>query len=215
MERVFGQAKSPFSRADEVAIAIDRKREHIGLYHSAPQKQVNQLHLAFHNDLRLEPIDNKFSVWVKPAISPEIAFAVAAFCRKFAKAQALKQLPYGFSPPKGALAKTGHLEDGVVGLTCASLALAIFERCDAPLLEYGSWPIRDADVQWQQNVAERYLRPLLSKEELDRLLSEVPSVRYKPLEVAAAASSDTLPQNYDLTVSLIPRFSDLAAKCEQ
>ena len=214
MTRVFSQADTPFSRADTVAVAINKDRSHLGLFHSASQKRVSQLHLASHNDLRSGPISKvEFLIWVKPAISSEVAFCVAAFCRLFSKIQATGQVPYGFSSPKGALTRTGHLEDGVVGLTCASLALALFERSDAPLLDYATWPLREADAEWQQLVADRYLQPRLSKEDLQRVVSQIPSARFTPLEVAAAASSESLPQDYAGTQALIPIFNDLAARC--
>lgn len=214
MPRCFGQAKIPFTYGDTVAVAIDRDRGHLGVFHTSGGKQVRQLHLARHNDLRSESLDESdFSCWIRPEISEELAFSVSAFCRLFTVAHANRRVPYGFSLPKGALSRTGHLMPDVIGLTCASLVLALFDR-SAPLLDYDTWPIRADDVDWQNDIAQRFLARRLTPEEFEKLLSEVPSVRFKPIEVATAAYADTLPQTYAGVQALRPAFAEAASISE-
>lgn len=214
MPPCYGQAKVPFTSSHTVAVAIDSHRRHLGIYHSSSGNQTRQLHLAFHNDLRWEAVDGQFSCWIRPAISEELAFSVSAFCRLFANEHAQGRVPYGFSSPKGALDRTGHLLPQVVGLTCASLVLALFDL-SVPLVDYDTWPIRIEDIDWERHVADRYLSRSLTREELDRLLSEVPSVRFRPLEVATAASADSLPQTHAAIETMITTFRQAAEAAEQ
>lgn len=210
----FGQAHRPFAYGDTVAVAIDRKRRHLGVYHSAKGQKVRQLHLAFHDDLQWGEVDQEFSCWIRPQLSEELAFAVSAFCRLFATRYPRGQVPYGFSSPKGALSRTGHLMPGVVGLTCASLVLALFDP-SAPLVDYATWHLRPKDVAWQKRLTEDFLAKQLTDEQLEAHLGEIPALRFRPEEVATAAFADTLPQTFEGIQALLQHFRQAASQAEQ
>lgn len=188
-----------------MAVAIDSSFGHLGIFHSAGSKQACQLHLCRHNVLRCEPIDEVFQAWIALPISSDKANVVAAYCRLFAEENADGEVPYGFSPPDGALTVTGHLEAGVIGLTCASLVLAIFDRAELPLVDYLTWPVRPEDQVWQEWIVD-ILRKNGELNQMKSVEQQIPATRYRPVEVAAAAACEGHPVDFETTIRAVELF---------
>jgi len=100
---------------------------------------------------------------------------------------------------------------GVVGLTCASLVLALFDP-SAPLVDYATWHLRPKDVAWQKRLTEDFLAKQLTDEQLEAHLGEIPALRFRP---ATAAFADTLPQTFEGIQALLQHFRQAASQAEQ
>lgn len=192
-------------------MAIDRGFGHLGIYHSAEQKQVRQIHLASHNDLRSEQIDSTFHTWVRPAIPKEKSDVIAMFCRLFARRNQGGQIPYGFSHPAGALDETGALTPGIVGLTCASLVLSVFDQSGEPIVDYGTWPIRSDDEDWESRVAG-YLGRQGHVQQMEQVEQQIPATRYRPVEVAAAAACEGHPVDFKTAIRAVQVLKQVAER---
>ncbi len=203
-ERVFKQAERSFRPEDQVGIAVTRvrTRDHIGLFYrglratAESPPPVRQFHLAWHFDLKNEPVDELFSLWVDPAVGRR-AKHLAAYCRLVWAQNEDGRLAYAFTTPVGALTTEGSFTDsGRLGLTCASFVLAIFHHAGLPLIRYDEWPEREDDVLWQGEIAQMLQAKGASKTHLETVRSQIGCVRYRPVEVGAAGLAAERPASF-------------------
>lgn len=205
LDRVFTAEERSFDQLEHVAIAITQLRghptqHHIGVMHKDMSTgRVSMLHLAWHHDLK--DSDPKASyAWVVPSIPRPRARQVAAFCRKVKKANP-SGVPYAFSHASDCLnIQTGAYVGGPghYGLTCATFVLAIFDATGLPLVQYGTWPdSRDGDDEWRSCVIESLKSSGATSDHIARVESEMTTVRYRPVDVAGAAASSSIPACYD------------------
>jgi hypothetical protein len=137
---------------------------------------------------------------VDPAAHPKRLEQVADICRLVWRANQKQGIPYGFSPPTDCLdADTGEFLIGTTrhGLTCASFVLAVFHRAGLPLVVYENWPTsRPGDREWQAKIMRVLERTGADRAHVDAVRNEVGSVRFRPEEVAAAATASPLPADF-------------------
>ena len=108
MDRVLDSKKiSPHTLAG-VGVAVHAKGTHIGLlYRDNDNEPVVLLHLGWHNSLRREAVSPAYACWVRPAVHPDRADAVAAFCRRIWKQNSHGRVPYGLSKPGRVFDRSG------------------------------------------------------------------------------------------------------------
>jgi hypothetical protein len=110
-------------------------------------------------------------------------------------------VPYAFSPPNTCFDEaTGRYLLGPtrMGLTCATFVLAIFDAARLPLVDYSSWPThRPGDAEWQQKVISM-LRGRVSHAHISAMERDVGGARYRPEEIAGAATVSPLPSAFSI-----------------
>ena len=220
MDRVFTYHELPFDNIRYAAIAlcsVTPTQRYIGVLHRQPDShEIRMLHLAWHHDLQNSTPKPKY-LWIDPAIHARRLRQVAAVCRHIWRANG-KAIPYAFSPPNDCFdEQTGHYLLGPTrhGLTCASFVLAIFERAGLNLADYATWPTdREGDREWQEWIVSQLEKsvPPASAEHIQAVLREVGSVRFRPEEVAGAATVSPLPAVFRLAVE---RGDQIVAKLTQ
>jgi len=185
-------SEAPFSAEDLVGVAINRGLFHLGLFYRDEEEKAQVFHLAMHWDVRCQQTEQpkNFFAWVRPAWSQTKREMVAMIAQLVkTRAEADGGLPYGFSNPEGALKPDGSIVDGVLGFTCASLVVSIFDRAGAPLLKTATWMPLLEDETWQRYEAI----PMIScddPEHAKALEKSLPQSRYRPTQVFAAACHD-------------------------
>lgn len=218
MDRVFAASQHAFSEVKHVAVAIgptEPGQYHIGLLHrNELSPDIRFLHLAWHCRLKNEPASSLTSHWISLSIPSRRAQQVAARCRQIWKANGSSSIPYGFSHPsdsfdrphgKYLLGPTRH------GLTCASFVLAVFHFAGIPLVDYATWPAgRPGDREWQESVVQ-LLQSRATPEHIAAVTSEVGSVRFRPADVAGAATQ-VPPATFEVASSLGARIVELIAE---
>ena len=215
MERVFVIAEQPLDKSLFVAIAIgesESDQRHIGILHRTQGSAPEFLHLAWHCRLHNDALlPDYMTLWVRPAASTERLRSVAALCRRIWKKHSIGGIPYAFSKPTRSIdATTGeHLQGpSQFGLTCASFVLAVFQATGLQLAEYETWPTdRPGDREWQQQIIEK-LAGRATPEHIEHLRNELGAVRFRPEEVAAAATLAPPPANFEPAAQLGLQIAD-------
>ena len=202
MERVIESSRNPPTNVAHIGIAIHLRGEHIGLlYRITVNTPALLLHMPGHRKLCSEPPAAHYVLWVDPSIPKARAKAVAAFCRRIWKRNEANGLPYGLSQPNRFFDHTGGVLKGPakVGLTCATFVLAVFDATGLPLVRYETWPKPTRnDIKWQEEVARRLEENKQVPREHSRAFrDEVGNIRYRPLEVAGAATNDSWPCDHE------------------
>jgi len=79
--------------------------------------------------------------------------------------------------------------------------LGVFDLAGLTLIRYETWPTdRPGDREWQQFIvtALESSNPPASPEHIQAIRNEVGSVRFRPEEVAAAATAAPLPAEFEI-----------------
>ncbi len=219
MDRVHTQEQLAITNVGYSAIAIksvDSDQCHIGILHREGD-QVLLLDLAWHCDLRNNPPSSSY-LWIKPDV-PELRMRqVAARCRQVWRSNE-GTLPYALSPPSDCFdVQTGAFLLGPTrhGLTCSSFVLAIFETAGLSLVDYETWPTeRPGDQEWQERVvgALENSGTCVSAEHLETVKNEIGAVRYRPEDVAGAATASPLPADFSVAVERARKILELLNAC--
>jgi len=214
MDRVVKSTERSPHTVIGIGIAVHQKSSHIGmLYRTAEGEPAKILHLAWHHQLRSDPPSQSYPCWVRPWIPNERALAIAAFCRRIWKKAGDDQVPYGFSAPSAFFDHSGALISGSakVGLTCASFVLAVFDSAGLPLVRLEEWPSPTPDDKARQRELLDQLRKNadVSPAHLSALETEIGNVRYRPLEVAGAGTSEVLPASHAYASEMASKIKDL------
>jgi hypothetical protein len=183
---------------------------HVGIAYrdNRGNDSMSLLHLATYCDLRVDldatPTSGGY-VWFVPRLPLDAQKFIATRCRAIAKQKPL--IRYGFSlnptcffDPDGTM----HSLPGT-GLTCATFVLRVFSTCRWPLVDEGTWPVRQDDEARFRDLHQEIQRHAellclkfglnLSDESkyIDHMADELPCVRIRPEEVAAACEQLRLP----------------------
>lgn len=201
MERVIESSRISPKNVADIGIAIRRCGTHIGLlYRATVHTPARLLHMPWHNKIRSESPSVDYVLWIDPSIPKERAKVVAAFCRRIWKKNEANGLPYGLSQPNKFFDHTGRVLKGPakVGLTCATFVLAVFDTVGLALVRYETWPKPDKkDIERQEELARRLEQDKqVSREHARAFRGEVGNIRYRPLEVAGAATNDSWPSEH-------------------
>ena len=218
MNRVHYSDDQPVSAVVHVAVAIcsiDGSQRHIGILHRDTEAdQVLLLDLAWHHRLRNEPLGGSW-LWVEPAVNARRLVQVAAICRRVWRSNRLG-IPYALSHPTECFDEnTGAFLLGPtrLGLTCASFVLAMFDAAGLPLAQYDTWPTnRDGDAEWQLRIVEKLAETAASAKHVHAVSIEIGSVRFRPEEVAGAATTSPLPAGFDVAADRAAQILALLSK---
>lgn len=203
---------------DPLVLAVAVRAEptgetHVGIAFSDNRRadSMSLLHLATYCDLRLDLDVTQASgdyLWFVPRLPLDVRKAIATRCRAIARQRPV--IRYGFSlNPNCYFDSDGtmHSLPGT-GLTCATFVLRVFSSCRWPLVQEGTWPLRPEDeIRFGelQRLIHAHLERLCARSGLslaeestyvDRMADELPCVRIRPEEVAAACDQPRLPASF-------------------
>lgn len=202
--------ETPADQFPTVAVLVHHPQpDHCGVLFSVSQDEVRMLHLAWHKDLRNDPVADKPMqkyAWVSPNLSRERALALVAWCRRIWKRHEKRGLAYGLRFDATIFHQTGEVRWGTdeVGLTCATFVLAVFRAARIELLRLGDWPEPDEHDRARQRALVQSLRndPQVPRDHCDALDREVGMVsRYRPVQVAGACSVSSWPCSFSEATS--------------
>src|SRR5437868_1343597 len=127
---------------ERLAVAICHSGNHVGvLYRDEDDpSDIKLFHLCWHRILRNShpKMSDKCGWWIVPSIEPEQVNSVIAHIGDIWDKNGHGTMPYGFSDPRGFFDNDGNIVfgPGQVGLTCATLVLAVFDLSGVPLVDY-------------------------------------------------------------------------------
>lgn len=184
--------------AAAVSIADHRGQRHVGLVYRDGDT-IWMLHLAWHFQLERQA-PHLADGWVNPNVSNRRLRQVAAICRLAWSENADGRIPFGFSPPNDSLdGATGRflLSAAGFGLTCATFVLSVFHAAGIPVVRYSTWPTdRLEDRAWQAQIVGLLEKHGADPAHIAGVASDIGSVRFRPEEVAGAASLTPWPVEF-------------------
>ena len=189
MKRVYPRAR--ISDLAYAGVGIYRSGTHLGLLHredgnSAPLF----LHFCDHRILKNEPAPRDVTVWIAPDLDPIQLPHLAGWCRIINDLHGKTgKMPYGFSSPEAFFDANGQIRGDRVGLTCATIVLAVFHQVGVKLIDYLDWPKLDAQDRAERNRMTEIIRRKDSVQ-ATKLASDATESRYTPLQVAGASAAD-------------------------
>lgn len=203
MARIHPISSIPVHEETHVAVALHATiiAGHIGVVYRQ-QQATRIVHLLFHLRLRDETLGaSGFRTWVDPALPLSRAKWVAAFCRRVAKVNRHRGIPYAFSHPNRCF----NVERGTYlfgpqrhGLTCSTFVLAVFSAMGVHLIDYDAdWPVRPDDEVAQAELVDLLKNKGADPEHVDAVSKEIGSVRYSPEDVGGAASVYPPPATFE------------------
>lgn len=198
------------------ATPLGERSMHVGLLYRHSSGNVKFAHLAWHNDLRDEPLPaGENYLWAECealAVDDSLGDFIANFIEMCAIS---KEIPYGPNPPAAAFDSRGRYtpQSEREGLTCATFVSSVFSGAGFPVVQLGTWESRPDDAIWWTSMMG-YLEKYSPKRAIE--LGDVAiEFRLRPDEVAVAAASidpplayqDALARSMPLLELLFPAFS--------
>jgi hypothetical protein len=193
----------------ELAIRVMRTRDgtHVGLLYRF-QGELFLLDLMWHENLRVEKIGvdvrEEPMLCVIPNFLPEEMNDATVTCalivdRKLSGRDP-QRIPYGFGLPLNARVNDeGELIwGGGVGLTCSTFVLAVLDAASIPFIDVSGWVNRPGDNERHAQLLNAMEEHAVHSEHIEKVRRELPCIRVRPEEVAAAALSPELPAKFNL-----------------
>ena len=185
-----------------ILILLTESGTHTGLLYRF-ELQLYVLDLLWHERFRVAPTRNDHH-FVVPDLLEEEVIEVAAACQLIVlrrRQRGPQLLKYGFGLPKDPIVnRDGEiLFGGSVGLTCATLVLAIFEAVRIPFVDYADWVARPEDDARHRRLLGMIRTgipgqiPPADAAHIDKMEKELPCIRVRPEEVAAIGLCDQRP----------------------
>jgi hypothetical protein len=201
-----------------LGIAIHSNSRHIGLLYRIDEREsVRILHLKWNRDLESETPSSSYVCWVRPEIGADRACAIAALCRRIWKQNQKNQPIFNAGSFKKYFNESGNRikSPATSGLTCASFVLSVFDAAKYPLIFDDQWPPAG---QEDEAVLDEYFEslkkdPNTTKDDLDAYQAERGNVRFRPLEIAGASTSDTFPAKYAFSFKMAKEIESFLPSC--
>jgi hypothetical protein len=212
-ERLMHGERFHFSSSAVPALAVFYLRgpgvTHTGILHRVGT-QLFILDLLWHERLRSGPCEDELPC-VVPELEPEEINDVTGICRLIHQRHLERLLTGGFLIPYAFRmgnntrfsSVTGDLMlgDGL-GLTCSTFVLAVFESAKVPLIDLTGWPARADDQARHQELLQMMrngipkLVPPADPQHVAAVAVELPCIRVRPEEAAAAGMAETVPASF-------------------
>jgi len=182
-------------RVCAVAIVGGLKNRHLGFFYRNPDDK-DRLYLLHLNTANLCDVDitryskTRLYLWGLPYTNQARHGDIIAKIVLLKKNNKHRRVPYGFSVPDNFFDKTTGemiLAPGNVGLTCATLVLAIFHMIGLNLIDYSSWSSRESDLVAQNSLRDHLETQGEKQAFVDAVEAQINGFRYRPEEVMAAA----------------------------
>jgi len=214
MDRAHLAAELPPAELRIVGVGIYRSAAHIGVLCREPaDKRLRFIHLAFHDDLRLEDDVTKCFLWIEAKLEDEPAAVVAAQARRVYRKYQRGGVPYGFGPYSGYFGPQGEIRWTAPGngLTCATFVLAVFDSAGVRLIQGETWPTdRGEDKQFQREMVELVrMQSTVTAAHLKGMTADIGQVRFRVLEVGGAVAADSYPTDFSTAEVLALRLLEM------
>lgn len=193
MVNVYLQKETPFDDKNYIGVAItgSESQRHTGIFYNTGLGEGDHfLHLAFHYRLQRESLCDECCWLPLDGFESEERETLALWFDSIWK-QNGHRIPYGINYSNSTHfnnvgAWTASSEDG--GLTCATFVLALFQDFGLPLIDISSSYCRDSDGVWHAMIID-ILRRHATEEYIEKQSVFIgQAARYRPEEVAGAAS---------------------------
>ncbi len=179
---------------------------HIGLlYRSGGRLFV--LDQMWHEQFRVAVCDREYACVVPCFLREELNDA-AEMCELFVKrlfrAGTPQRVPLGFSQPSNPqIGIDGEIIwGGGAGLTCSTFVLAVFDAARIPYIDISGWVRRDDDDERHNRLLEQMIEgipgriPPADPAHVSKVRSELPCIRVRPEETAAAGLFEDRPARF-------------------
>jgi hypothetical protein len=164
--------------------------------------RVSMLHLEMHHRLTCEPPRPGF-FWVEGTIPRERARLLARFCKTVEKRYPDGAISYALKYYGDGLTESGeYVSTKGRGLTCSTFVLEIFRLQGLPLLDPASWPTRAGDRADQVRIVRAIKAVGAEPDHVEAVTKEIGCTRFRAEEVAAAATSESLPATFQYAEKL-------------
>jgi len=190
-----------FANVDGIAVALSRPKkrlnqQHVGVLYKDTNNTTQLLHQAWHCDLRKEPPNDKY-IWLDVPLDPINKIHLATVCEMIFQANK-SGIPYGLCVDGTGFAIDGSFDanDHNDGLTCATFVIQVFHSQGIIIIDLDGWKHRKADKKWQNQILQNLKAyPTTTDAFIEHQKSKIlaGSARFKPEEVAAAASKPVPP----------------------
>lgn len=216
MDRAHLTTQLPPTNLRIVGVGVYKDAKHIGmLCRDSADKRLRFIHLAFHEDLRLEDDATKCFLWIEATLEDESANVAAAQARRVYRRYSSGGVPYGFSPYTGYFGPQGEIRWTAPGngLTCATFVLAVFDSAGVRLVTGDDWPTpddRSEDKQFQKEMVELVRRrPSATAAHVKGMKADIGQIRFRVLEVAGAVAADAYPATFATAEALGAQLQQL------
>lgn len=177
-----------------VTIHATKLGHHVGfIYFSEEDEEPRLLHLAFHHDLKDEPLSSYHFVdslrWAPLGLEEENRLVLRGLLRRILAAN--DPIPYGFNAQGLTFDEMGRLAAGPPGkgLTCATFILSALRTYAFELLDEWRWPQGGYNAAWLEPILA-YLEMHACPEHVEAVRGDIDARRFMPAEVAGSAASD-------------------------
>jgi hypothetical protein len=142
-------AQKGFEQIPPTAVAVYLNGRHVGILHR-DETAIKLLHLCGHERLNNDsPNRTQYPVWVEMSVNEALLQTAAIWCKLIFDLHGDGKMPYGFSSYEDFFLENGVINRGCIGLTCATLVLAIFKQAGVKITQRETWPVkRDDDADW-------------------------------------------------------------------
>jgi hypothetical protein len=204
----------PFSELVSIGIAIKHMgggQNHIGILYLR-DAEPRFCHLAFHFDLKDEPPQEDF-YWDDCNSLVDDPVNGKLFVAKMIRvSEAKRVISYGFHFAGAPFAPDGSFiafPEAGMGMTCATFVIAVFHSFGFPIVVSQTWLPREDDAAWQTGMIRILERRSNWKQHAEAAKSFIGVARYRPEEVAVAATHPEPPLRYADALSLAAELKDL------
>ncbi|NJL72068.1 MAG: hypothetical protein HC888_11020 [Candidatus Competibacteraceae bacterium] len=164
---------------------------HVGLIYRSFANDLQFLHLAWQDDLRLDTPSGTY-FYAACDIDSTNAFFLSMMAESVARVNVGRKINWGWTyEGSSALFDThGNLSDERAAMTCASFILGLFVTYGMPIVRPETWPSRLEDKLWALDMLGRLsCGGEVSAQNLEHLSSAISGMtRVRPTEVAVAAA---------------------------
>ena len=207
-------AERPFSDLVSIGIAIKHigsGQNHVGILYLRDEEP-RFCHLAFHFDLRDEPPQKDYYWDDCNSLVDDPVNGKLFIAKMIRVSEAKKVISYGFHFAGAPFAPDGNFIDFPevgMGMTCATFVVAVFHSFGFPIVIGETWLGRNDDAAWQTGMISILERCGASKEHVEAAKDFVGAARYRPEEVAVAATHPEPPLSYGDALSLAAELKTL------
>jgi len=188
----------PFEQLDVVGIAflIQNGQNHVGFlvrYHA----QIHICHLAWHHALVFQPVPNYYFWDDCHFLADDRASALSLAGYIIAIGTTAHDVPFGITYIDNAFDHHGRfiaVPEGL-GLTCATFVMSVLSHLAFQIFDLSTWSWRFSDIWWQWKIIRR-LRRDGATDHANTMRRHIGSRRFRPEEVAAAASGPEIPLTF-------------------
>lgn len=183
--------------------AMSDTQNHVGVIYRIDDA-VWFLHLAWHFDLRNEPVRADYH-WGMCGLFVDDDLNGQVFAARLLNVANNKGvIPYGFYADGNAFDENGRFvsfPDPGMGLTCASFVIQLFQSFGHEICDISGWQTREDDEAWQAEIIA-LIRENISQERAQEVEAYVGRHRIRPEEAAAAVLNRAPPLEFDRAMSL-------------